>query len=391
MADDLPELSAEAEALLADWPVAHRRELDWDNFAAETVARAWADDADVDPALLLAPALEPEAGEPSVRAQEPRTTPRPSRPEPEFSLKDLAIASLAEAKAAESADIAQQALSTSRLERVSRPSFHDIPRTSEIRAAKSDLRLAPNAPGDEADAALAPEPSPAAPAPSAAQPAATAQGAPRGKIVLAAVLGLAAAAACLMLLQGPRGGAPVAQAPTEATPSPEATTVAAPKQPAPPTGLTVEPLVAEAPTPPVPRGLGGAPSLTGGGPRVATLPAKPAAEPAATASPAATEEPDDPRLVPAAKPESVPLEPSTGAALAAVGRVMGGAKACVAGHGASSTATLTFASSGKVQSVSVGPPAAGTSAESCIRSALSGARVAPFAKPSFTIRVPIRP
>ncbi|MCA9630792.1 MAG: hypothetical protein KC766_24150, partial [Myxococcales bacterium] len=58
---------------------------------------------------------------------------------------------------------------------------------------------------------------------------------------------------------------------------------------------------------------------------------------------------------------------------------------------APSNATIAFGSNGKVQSVAISGPAAGTAAESCIRSALSGARVAPFAKPTFTVRVPIRP
>ncbi len=375
MADDLPELSAEAEALLADWPIAHRAELDWDDFATQTLARALSDSSGVDSSLLEGPALEAEAGEPSY----PRAS-AAVQVEPDLSLRELAIASLAAAKAEEShADIAQQALTMSRQERVSRPSFHDIPRTSGIRTAKLEPQVSSGDGSAQAETVTRIKP----------QPPARPQGGRRPGVVFAAVLGLAAAAAGLVLWQGQHDSGPVATAPTEARPTPQATNAArAASAPAPAAGLSVEPLVAEAPASAVPRGFGGAPNLAGSGPRLASLPTKPTA---AAPAPSAPEEQDDPRLVPAAKPESLPLEPSTGAALAAVGRVMGGAKACVAGHGAASTATLAFASNGRVQSVSVGPPAAGTPAEGCIRSALSGARVAPFAKPSFTIRVPIRP
>ena len=56
-----------------------------------------------------------------------------------------------------------------------------------------------------------------------------------------------------------------------------------------------------------------------------------------------------------------------------------------------SRATITFASDGSVQSVSISGGAAGKPAEACIRSALSRARVSPFAQPTFTASTTVRP
>ncbi|MCC6901635.1 MAG: hypothetical protein IT377_21870, partial [Polyangiaceae bacterium] len=76
---------------------------------------------------------------------------------------------------------------------------------------------------------------------------------------------------------------------------------------------------------------------------------------------------------------------------AAIGSVMGSARACVAGPDEASRATLTFGSDGRVQSVAVSGKAAGTPAEACIKAALGKARVQPFARPSFSVGTTIRP
>lgn len=83
--------------------------------------------------------------------------------------------------------------------------------------------------------------------------------------------------------------------------------------------------------------------------------------------------------------------PSTGAAQAAVGAVLGAARACIAGEPAASSATLVFGSNGQVTSVSVSGPADGTPAAACIKSALGKARVQPFAAKSFSLGVTVRP
>lgn len=91
------------------------------------------------------------------------------------------------------------------------------------------------------------------------------------------------------------------------------------------------------------------------------------------------------------RPKNVPDQPPQGSVTAAVGSVMGGAKACVAGADDVSRATITFGSSGAVQSVSVSGWAAGKPAASCIQSALKGANVGPFSKPTYSFGVTIRP
>jgi hypothetical protein len=106
----------------------------------------------------------------------------------------------------------------------------------------------------------------------------------------------------------------------------------------------------------------------------------PAAAPAQGAkNPASAEEP------------GLPPQPSLGAVQAAVGSVMTGARSCLAGQDSGSKATVKFGATGRVISVVLSGPAAGTPAESCVRSALMGARVPPFSEPSFAASLTIRP
>ena len=88
---------------------------------------------------------------------------------------------------------------------------------------------------------------------------------------------------------------------------------------------------------------------------------------------------------------SVPEAPSQGAIQGALGSVMGGAKACVAGQDGPSRANVVFGSNGRVKSVSISGPAAGTGAAGCIKSALSKASVGPFSRDSYAVGVTIRP
>jgi hypothetical protein len=111
------------------------------------------------------------------------------------------------------------------------------------------------------------------------------------------------------------------------------------------------------------------------------------------AGPAAPKAAAKPQLRPAElKPlEGISDRPSTGAAQAAVGAVLGAARACLAGQTAPSSATLVFGSDGEVDSVRVTGGAAGTPAAACVESALRKARVQPFAAPSFSLGVTVRP
>jgi len=102
--------------------------------------------------------------------------------------------------------------------------------------------------------------------------------------------------------------------------------------------------------------------------------------------------PPDPALRPAdSTGGAVPAKPSTGAVQAALGAVMSGARHCVAGEDAASSAVVVFSSDGRVQSVSVSGPAAGQSSGACIQAQLSRARVQPFAASSFSVSATVRP
>ncbi|UQA61074.1 hypothetical protein [Polyangium aurulentum] len=89
--------------------------------------------------------------------------------------------------------------------------------------------------------------------------------------------------------------------------------------------------------------------------------------------------------------QSVPEKPSQGSVNSAIGSVMGGAKACVAGADDVSRAQITFGSNGSVQNVSVTGWAASNGQSGCVKAALKGASVGPFSQPSFTVGVTIRP
>jgi hypothetical protein len=111
------------------------------------------------------------------------------------------------------------------------------------------------------------------------------------------------------------------------------------------------------------------------------------------AAPAAPQPPQQagPQQAAAPPPENPAPQPSLGAVQAAVGSVMSGARSCLAGQDSGSKATVIFGSSGRVTSVHISGPAAGTPAESCVRSALMGARVPPFSDPTFSASLTIRP
>jgi hypothetical protein len=107
---------------------------------------------------------------------------------------------------------------------------------------------------------------------------------------------------------------------------------------------------------------------------------------------------DKPDQVPAAGPSngsqfapgSVPTKPSQGAVTGALGAVMPAARQCLGPDDPISRAVVVFGSNGAVQSVSVSGGAAGKPAEACIKSALSHARVAPFAEATYSAPVTIR-
>jgi hypothetical protein len=163
------------------------------------------------------------------------------------------------------------------------------------------------------------------------------------------------------------------------------------------------------------RGFAAASGLAPRGPvvpppaRSATASARFASVPAATVDPSASASLQTlmqqaagvtsvPASPPAASPEappetlaSVPLRPSQGALQGALGAALPSARACLDPDDAISHATVTFGSDGSVVSVGVSGGAAGKPAEGCIRAALMKARVAPFARPTFTGTATVRP
>jgi hypothetical protein len=88
---------------------------------------------------------------------------------------------------------------------------------------------------------------------------------------------------------------------------------------------------------------------------------------------------------------NLPDKPSTGAVQVAIGSVMEAARACVVGQQASSRASVRFGSDGRVAAVNLSGPAAGTAAGRCVESALGGARLQPFSRPSFVVNLSVRP
>ena len=88
---------------------------------------------------------------------------------------------------------------------------------------------------------------------------------------------------------------------------------------------------------------------------------------------------------------NLPQKPAMGAVQGALGTVLPAARYCLGPDDPISRATITFKSDGRVQSIAVSGDAAGQPAEGCIRSRLMAARVPPFASPTFTWTVTVRP
>lgn len=158
---------------------------------------------------------------------------------------------------------------------------------------------------------------------------------------------------------------------------------------APPTGAPGDVKPAAGPSD-APKATGGAKPAAGGDAKPGDL-ASAMAQAAGAEKTATTDTSAAQPAAGGAKGGSTPEQPSQGSVQAAVGSVMGGAKACVAGADDVSRANITFSSSGAVSSVSVTGWAAAHGKTGCVKSALSGAKVGAFSKPSFTVGVTIRP
>lgn len=83
-------------------------------------------------------------------------------------------------------------------------------------------------------------------------------------------------------------------------------------------------------------------------------------------------------------------KPSQGQVQGAIGAVLMKARECLGPDDPVSKAMVVFGSSGEVQSVTVSGGAAGKPAESCIKAALSKAKVPAFADPTYSFPVTVR-
>jgi hypothetical protein len=354
---DPPVLPREAEELLRSWPVPEKEDSRWEQNAESVMARV---------AMVRAGSTDRALLEPPLPAS---SSPNGSSP---ISLADLARSVAAESAADDAKQLAQETLSAATRARVSAPQSSD-----------PEPELAPTA---------APEPAPASP------PIATPLRAKRSFVAPMLATGLAvigmAAAAVIVIRSQQQAAAPVAATPIIAPdrrdePSPAAVEPTPDPQTVSPEELgqpEEKPLAAPKALAPVAAGAAPVqPSKTVE--KAEPTPTETATPPSAPAK----DESEAAKMKPAAQPMDVPQQPSNGAAQAAVAQVIGSARACVAGHDAPSRATIVFGSNGRVQSVSISGPAAGTPAEACIRAALSGARVEPFAKPTFSVGATVRP
>lgn len=212
---------------------------------------------------------------------------------------------------------------------------------------------------------------------------------------------LALAAAALFWFKQPAPAplstaAPLPSAIAPSAPSVIANHHAAPAQDLPPRGVDPDTLPGEAPRPS--EATASKPSPASAVAMVQT-PARPTKSKPTRADPSTSSAdvdqktlPPDPGMRPAdSSGGQMPTKPSSGAVQAALGSVLSGARHCVAGDDAPSSAVVLFGSDGRVQRVTVSGAAAGKSSASCIEAQLSRARVQPFAAPNFSVNATVRP
>jgi hypothetical protein len=439
MADESAELPERAEALLTCFSTPER---DWEADARAIEARLGGLARNSTEERWLEPPLAESSPPTSGAEVEAAPTPVASRPSassppgpaaPAGSSSLLALARSVKPKNVrpEATNIARESLSVAAQARAQTSVIAERVRSSRSASTpppgKTEPALAPDQAEKVAAAAPALEPTPSVePAPAkvarrvrtprrpGSEPREEA-GNRLGPWIAVGGLGVAVAAALAVFLRPDPAPAPdtevVAAAPIvtpppapsmavlpQATPKPP--NAAAPAAPAP---------AAEVIPPPPPISdhvarLGQGPPRAAGGVAPAPRPAaKVAGHPApervvledtgAPASNPAASTAANPGLRPAAGTAvgGLPDRPATGAVQAAIGSVMGSARSCVAGATTPTPAQVVFGSDGTVRAITVSGPSAGTPAASCIEAALKRARVAPFASPTFSLMVWVRP
>ena len=376
------DLGASAEAALSAFPIPER---DWESDARAIEARLEHGLLGSTQPELLAPPLPSEGDEPSTLSA--TATPLTNSGVRTQSLAELARRSV-EKKQANERQIARESLAIAAQQR-------QVPIDARaLREAVQRPRSEPPAP---------PSPGPLVSA-AAAVNAPVASARPWPKLALA-LPALALAAAALLWLRRPEP-TPLASQPlapaaanTIATATPSALDPSAHSANA--LADNRSPSAEEAPRGIDPNTLpvGEPPAAEAPAVKVGSVSAKPnpsklLPKDARASEPKANEQalPPDPELRPAdSRSGELPAKPTTGAVQAALGSVMGGARHCVAGDEAPSSAVVVFGSDGRVQHVTVSGAAAGKSSATCIEAQLSRARVQPFAAASFSVNATVRP
>jgi len=378
------DLGSNAEATLGTFPFPER---DWESDARAIEARLASARRGSTDALLLAAPLPGEADEPSALSA--TATPLTNSGVRTQSLAELARRSV-EKKQALERQMARESLALAAQQR------NQAPHTDALSALTRSNGAAPN--GIATSSATASN----VRASSVAQERAVHEKAkpfPKVALVLPA---LALAAAAVLWLKQPAPDPLLSNAVTPPAPSAVAASAApsviAREQPAVhdelPRGVDPTTLPEQASPSQEPSNVASANGSAASAPgKVATLkPALRAAPASADAKASDQGLPPDPGLRPAdSRGGELPMKPTTGAVQAALGSVMSGARHCVAGDDAASSAVVVFGSDGRVQHVTVSGAAAGKSSAACIEAQLSRARVQPFAASSFSVNATVRP
>ena len=364
------DLGSTAEATLSAFPFPER---DWESDARAIEARLLNHVRGSTDDLLLAAPLPSEADEPTAASAS--ATPLTNSGVRTQSLAEIARRSL-EKKQANERQMARESLALAAQQRQLTVQT-DVLRTATGVSAVTPASAAASGGAPGSAAVAAPQPWP--------------------KFALALPV-LALAAAALFWFRQPAPAPLTVNASAPAAPSAVASSVVAHQRP---------PATQELPRGVDPNSLPGeaAPASEPASAKVASATAASAPARVATGKPGAKGEratpdaksvdqslPPDPTLRPAdSRGGELPAKPSSGAVQAALGAVLGGARHCVAGDDAPSSAVVVFGSDGRVQHVTVSGSAAGKSSASCIEAQLSRARVQPFAAANFSVNATVRP
>ncbi|HEX4338913.1 MAG TPA: hypothetical protein VH062_23565 [Polyangiaceae bacterium] len=417
-----PRLPKRAEELLEGWPAPPRSALEWEESASNIMARIRDTSPGSTPDELLA---DPLPEEPEEKGREAPRAMESVPPAGELSLAEIARAALAGPEAARR-EVARDGLIAAELGRKN-PQREAPPAPPAVRDAAGlqgrIVRVPEPAPKPQDERREKPElvavPAEPAPAPVSEAAARSEFPAPPSRereprrLGLAAFGGavLAVAAIAALYVSFTQQEAPEARLTASAeTPAPEQAVAPSQVNAAPSAAATA--VASAAPSPPAKQlalddlALASKSRVSSGNaPKEKSLSFHVKKESASSVGKLVLEEQKDnasektsapieqmQAQLPSPPPEAIAERPSTGAVSAALGPVLMSARSCVAGQDSGPRATVTFdGKTGRVKSVTLDASMAGSPAEGCIRSALMAARLPPFAEPTFSASVTVRP